>query len=149
VYFGHGVLSSGNRSFCDTVCQVNRSRRVWESAQAKLASYKSTAINILYKCRSDVSSTALMSIDNLHFCGIELARLRDMLLDAPIVFVSRSASPHLKPPWASCRSQSGTKARFPYSLSLISHKFSMTPDHHLIGTTYATREENPASRFLQ
>ena len=65
----------GNCSFCDTICQVNRSRRAWESAQAKLASYKSTAIHILHKCRSDVSSTALMSVKVLH-CSQNIASNR-------------------------------------------------------------------------
>jgi hypothetical protein len=36
-----------------------------------LAWYESTAIQILYKSRSDVSLIALMSIDNPHFCGTE------------------------------------------------------------------------------
>jgi hypothetical protein len=57
----------GNCSFCDTICQVNRSQLLWKSAQAKLAWYKSTAIHILYKCRSDVSFTALMSVKVLHY----------------------------------------------------------------------------------
>jgi hypothetical protein len=44
---------------------------MYKSAQAELAWYESTAIQILYKSRSDVSLIALMSIDNPHFCGTE------------------------------------------------------------------------------
>jgi hypothetical protein len=61
----------GDYQFCETVCQVSWTRHVYKSAQAKLTWYESTAIHILYNSRSDVSFTALMSIDNPHFCGTE------------------------------------------------------------------------------
>jgi hypothetical protein len=61
----------GDYQFCETVCQVSWTRHMYKSAQAELAWYESTAIQILYKSRSDVSLIALMSIDNPHFCGTE------------------------------------------------------------------------------
>lgn len=51
----------------DAVCQVNWIGRVRKCAQTTSIRYEGTTIHNLCKSRSNVSFTALMSTDNLHF----------------------------------------------------------------------------------